>query len=656
MLKIGVISPYPGFSDIAEQLAAELELDMVARDEGEGAYSSVINGWVGNNQVDVLVARGSVSETLKKNTRVPVITVKISSFDIAEALHRARLNSMNRNIAFVDCGQQPNRIEFGRIVQLAGIDFRVFFYLSEGHLLNIMRRIVHDKAVVLGTSVNVVKKAQEFGLESFMVHSSRECVFDAIKKARDIFLARKREDRVCRALQAVLNHAYDGIFAAEKEVTLFNPVVERITGLKADDVLGRPIDEVCRESHICRALYGNGKAAAGELLNLGKLTLVLNRIPLTFSKDGAAVITTFQAADKIRHMEAKIRREMYDKGLTAKFRFADIVGSSAAIAGSVEEAKKYSRSEAAVLITGESGTGKELFAHSIHNESNRREEPFVAVNCAALPESLLESELFGYEEGAFTGARKGGKQGLFGLAHGGTIFLDEVGELSLNLQARLLRVLQEKEVMPVGGQKVLPVNVRVISATNQNLLKAVREGRFRKDLYFRLDVLNLQIPPLRDRLEDVPELFMYFLNKLGGKGIGESLKINDNIFRTLKKYRWPGNVRELESFVERYLALGEENTHTHSVFNRLMDKLDTGEMMEGKQPGYYQMTIELSNMSEMEKQILLQASKIIRGTKGDIAKVLGISRSTLWKKLKDIGLEVSEGEDELTGGKNMHHC
>ncbi|OAT86163.1 sigma-54 interaction domain-containing protein [Desulfotomaculum copahuensis] len=337
-------------------------------------------------------------------------------------------------------------------------------------------------------------------------------------------------------------------------------------------------------------------------------------------------------------------QQLHIRGLVAKFRFGDIVGRSAMIEETIREARKYAHSGAAVLITGESGTGKELFAQSIYNESNRREGPFVAVNCAALPENLLESELFGYEDGAFTGARKGGRQGLFPLAHGGTIFLDEVGELSSGLQARLLRVLQEKEIMPVGGHRIIPVDVRVISATNQNLTRAVQEGRFRKDLYFRLNVLNLQVPPLRDRLEDIPGLFIYFLERLAGPGAAEKLNINNKLPESLKKYMWPGNVRELEGFVERYVALSEENIHTHPTFHRLLNKLTAGEEKIPPPDNDHQLTIELGDMLYMERQILTQASRIIRGGKSEMARVLGISRTTLWKKLKELNIDISSGE------------
>jgi transcriptional regulator with PAS, ATPase and Fis domain len=378
------------------------------------------------------------------------------------------------------------------------------------------------------------------------------------------------------------------------------------------------------------------------LVYLGDLPLVVNRVPVMLGKNNYGITVTFQAADKIRRMEAKIRQELHDQGLVAKFRFSDIIGHSAMITETIREARKYARSEAAVLITGESGTGKELFAQSMHNESNRRDGPFVAINCAALPENLLESELFGYEEGAFTGARKGGKQGLFTLAHGGTIFLDEVSELSMNLQARLLRVLQEKEVMPVGGQRVIPVDVRVISATNQNLSRAVREGAFRKDLYFRLNVLNLQIPPLRDRLEDVPGLFKHFFERLAGPGSMESLNINGNLTEQLKKHLWPGNIRELEGFAERYSALGEDNIKTHFTFYSLLNKLAGSEAQDDSGGSGGHLSIRLGSIPEMEKQILTQASKLIRGNRGEMARVLGISRTTLWKKLKELEIDLPD--------------
>ncbi len=429
--------------------------------------------------------------------------------------------------------------------------------------------------------------------------------------------------RPCIYLQGILNLIDCGVFVLENgQVTVFNRAAEKLTGIKAGEVVGRDINEVCRRHAICRDLFNGSRAVRGQLKGPGGLPLQVDR---TFV--AGALVVTLQNAETPRRTRSH--------GLEAKFRFSDIVGHSAMIQETIREARKYAHSEATVLITGESGTGKELFAQSIHNESSRREGPFVAVNCAALPENLLESELFGYEEGAFTGARRGGKPGLFTLAHGGTIFLDEISELSPALQARLLRVLQEKQVMPVGGQRVYPVDVRIISATNQDLKKLVKEGRFRKDLYFRLNVLNLHIPPLRDRLEDVPALFRHFLGRLAGTSNLDLPRAEDNWPHLLKNYLWPGNVRELEGFAARYAALGEEDVSTRATFRKLFNKL-TGLEVPVETAHKKKIVIELGNMNEMEKQIIIEAQKIIRGGKSELAKVLGVSRTTLWKKLREL--------------------
>ena len=225
--------------------------------------------------------------------------------------------------------------------------------------------------------------------------------------------------------------------------------------------------------------------------------------------------------------------------LPAKYHFSDILGHSPAVQKAIRLAQYYSGTDETILIFGESGTGKELFAQSIHNASRRRQSPFVAVNCAAIPDTLIESELFGYEEGAFTGARKGGKQGLFQTADNGTIFLDEIGDIPLSLQSRLLRVLEEREVMPVGSTSVIPIDVRVICATNRNLNEMVRQGTFREDLYYRLKILPLVIPPLRERVEDIPELL---------HSMAEGARLPAQLEHRLLHYTWPGNVRELRAF------------------------------------------------------------------------------------------------------------
>ena len=263
-----------------------------------------------------------------------------------------------------------------------------------------------------------------------------------------------------------------------------------------------------------------------------------------------AVLQRFKEEEQKQH---ELRRQLLNKGHKAKYTFDDILGESGAIKKIKEIAKKMAKTNSAVLITGESGTGKELFAHAVHNYSDRKDYPFVAVNCAAIPENLLESELFGYEEGAFTGAKRGGKIGLFEFAHMGTLFLDEIEGMSPALQIKLLRVIQEKEIMKIGGGKVINIDVRIIAATNEELRKLVKENKFRKDLYYRINTLPIMIPPLREREDDVYLLLEKFKTE-----IGADFKFTPKAKEAFKMYNWEGNIRELKNYVEFFNFMGEE--------------------------------------------------------------------------------------------------
>ncbi|AET67313.1 sigma-54 interacting regulator [Desulfosporosinus orientis DSM 765] len=376
-----------------------------------------------------------------------------------------------------------------------------------------------------------------------------------------------------------------------------------------------------------------------------------------------------------RREEEQQRRKSVSKGLVAHYNFKDLVGS--ALKETLVKAQRFSQVEGTVLIWGESGTGKELFAQSIHANGPRRNGPFVALNCVAVPESLLESELFGYQEGAFTGAKKGGKRGLFELAHEGTLFLDEIGKMSLNLQAGLLRVLQTKEVRRLGGDRVIPVDVRIIAASNEDLQASVDAGRFRSDLYYRLNVLNLLLPPLRQRQQDIPELIEHTLIKLTAK-LGYRPALSKDFMQALQVYTWPGNVRQLENVLERYAVLvgeGEplsgpdlsnafpelqsvlDNTLEHDTVSSGIHPLSTSSEREPQTSfpensnRVHQLTgvseaeatpgledgedirIRLGSLADMELQILEAVMKHCRGNKSKAVRLLEISRTTLWNKL-----------------------
>jgi propionate catabolism operon transcriptional regulator len=305
--------------------------------------------------------------------------------------------------------------------------------------------------------------------------------------------------------------------------------------------------------------------------------------------------------------------------LIAKYNFTDIVYEDDIMGEIIERAQKVGQSDLTAIIYGESGTGKEIMASSLHNMSNRKSSPFVAVNCAALTESLLESELFGYEEGAFTGARKGGKPGLFELAHGGTVFLDEINSVSPTLQAKLLRVVEEKEVMRIGSDYVIPLDVRILSAANESLIDMVAEGRFRKDLFYRLNRLEIHLPPLRERRGDIYPIFKHFLHaSLPDEMIQWP---SEEEIKKLKYYQWPGNIRELKNVCERYVLFGEIALSQEDI------------MVDEVPESLTHYNIDLKEIhSLVEKKIIDQ---LLRGglNKTQIAEVFGISRTALWKKI-----------------------
>ncbi len=356
--------------------------------------------------------------------------------------------------------------------------------------------------------------------------------------------------------EETLNMVQDGVVTYDEKgiVNFLNRTAEKIFAENVWDVTGQKVEHFFRKHGLDVSLLKGQKEIKDQLVTVRKQRVIMNKMRIWGRGGHSESVMIFKIAQKVEELELKLRTQLRDNGHTAKFTFRDIVTRSEQIRRIIARAQKMAKHDSSVLILGENGTGKELFAHSIHNYSPRSPFPFIAVNCSALSESLLESELFGYEDGAFTGARKGGKPGLFEQAHKGTIFLDEIGDISPNLQTRLLRVLQQKEVMKVGGTKVLPVDVRVIAATNRDLYQMVKEGKFREDLYYRLKVLHIEIPPLRERKDDIPPLVQYFLERRG-----YNRTLSQEIMNALTWYDWPGNIRELENSIEYITIVSDED-------------------------------------------------------------------------------------------------
>ena len=355
----------------------------------------------------------------------------------------------------------------------------------------------------------------------------------------------------------------------------------------------------------------------------------------------AGGVSIFKDVSNVMKAENEVRRSV-TKGLIAKYCIKDIIHESAIITNVVNKTKKFAASDATILITGETGTGKEIIAHSIHNLSRRRNGPLVSFNCAALPDQLLENELFGHEEGAFTGSKKGGKPGLFEIAHKGTVFLDEIAATSQNFQIRLLRVLHEREIMRIGGDRLILIDVRVVAAANMNLGEEAQSGRFREDLFFRLNVLHIHIPPLRERIEDMPVLVNKFIQETSGKHGLKPDTIPRSCIKKLMEYSWPGNVRQLRNFVERLVLLCDLrfNPETFEELYLEMVRYQPNAEGPGKEINHSSLKeqINLQKMDD-EAKIIRKALEEARFSKSKAAKLLGISRTTFWIKLKKVGVE-----------------
>ena len=451
-------------------------------------------------------------------------------------------------------------------------------------------------------------------------------------------------------LEAIIFSSDDAISVVDERGNgiLINPAYTRITGLTKEQVIGKPATaDISEGESMHLKVLNTRKAVRGVKMLLGPLKkeVIVNVAPIIVNDTLKGSIGVVHDVSEIQTLTKELdRARQIIRTLEAKYTFADIIGDSEEMSLAVGQAKLGAKTPATILLRGESGTGKELFAHAIHHTSNRRYNKFVRVNCAAISESLLESELFGYEDGAFSGAKKGGKKGLFEEANYGSIFLDEIGELSANTQAKLLRVLQEHEIVRVGGTKAIPIHVRIIAATNVNLERRMAEGTFREDLYYRLNRMPIHIPPLRMRKGDIPGLCHRLIQKIN-QDYGRNVEgVTSCAMKTLFAYEWPGNVRELENILGRAMIFMQFN-ETHIDVKHLQFLKST----EWETPKEEQTRItaveEHENLAslllEYERTLILQRLKQNKGNKTLTAKQLGISIRSLYYKLEKFSIDKS---------------
>lgn len=635
--KIIMTSPYPQMTQEIADVSKELNIPVkIVEGFMKEAALLVKNTLEKKPSIEVIISRaGTFEEISNQNISCPIIHCDNSDFDILEAFWNAK--KIGDKIGFLTYQDERYPYKISKLNEILGTDIHLYPYQSWEDLVEKIEKSYHDHIdVIVGGGRAAMKLIHDYGMKGMHISTSRRTITRAILRAQDIVNYRIQAREKAEQLNSILNITGEAIIVTDKlgNITYFNPSAESILGIDAKQVIGLSNEEILSID----TLYQIINSPCKQVIKIFDKPFIIESIDIEIESNMFGKVYTIKEVKKIQQLENKIRQELYQKGLVAKHELDNILCNNFKMKQLIMKAKKYSERDSTILITGESGTGKELFAQGIHLASLRKDGPFVAVNCAAISDSLLQSELFGYDDGAFTGARKGGKPGMFELAHGGTIFLDEIGEISTEIQAILLRVIQEKEIMRVGGDRLTPIDVRVIAATNRNLWESVQNGTFREDLFFRLNVLRLQLPPLRERKDDISLL------------VNNMLRHHKVTFFTWEQfpselkyffleYKWPGNVRHLENVVERLVLNMDTLTDPNDLIREILYEYDIRSSAFEKitntaSPNKESMIVSIGNMEEMEVQILEQMLKMYEDNRSLVADKLGISRTTLWKKLK----------------------
>ncbi|MCK0507535.1 propionate catabolism operon regulatory protein PrpR [Aromatoleum anaerobium] len=596
--------------------------------------------------VDVVVAAGSNGAYLRQHLSVPVMLVRVTGFDMLGALIRAR--KISDRIAIVT--HETITPELEQFKHLFNLPIEQRSYLTIEDAEELVQDLVNEGIEVIAGPGMVTELAEKAGIRGVFLYSQGS-VREALDEAIGLVQAGHIEEARRARLNTILLHLNEGVVAVDmaERIQSINPAMERLLGIDTGMAVGRPLSEIAPELSLRRTLQ-KGIAELEGIEIIGTHTVVANRIPVTEQGIQTGAVLTVQDSAAIERVDRNLRMHYRPRHFIAKYKLSHLLGNSLSISRARALAEKYARTDATVLITGESGTGKEILAQGIHNASRRRGRPFVALNCAAFPETLLEVELFGYEEGAFTGSRKGGKTGLFELAHLGTILLDEIGELSVTLQTRLLRVLQEKEVLRLGSIDPTPIDVRVIASTNRNLRDCVKQGDFREDLFYRLNILQIELPPLRERQDDLITIAACLLDnawrRLGLQGSPQH--VLEPLLPLLRSHDWPGNVREMESVIERVAVfcgdLGQNESPDPLEMRLIVPELFVEDAAAGEAPAGPQGLRSTSRNAELTH--ILKTIEECGGNQVEACRRLGIGRTTLWRKLKMLGGDAETGKQQ----------
>ncbi|QWA11954.1 sigma 54-interacting transcriptional regulator [Sodalis ligni] len=615
-----------------------------------------------DSHTEIIISRGGTAGYLRNNFNdIPIVSVHTTALNVLRTLL-----DFNRSAAPGDAAGKIVCFSFGHEIyglqQVAqavrcNITNAVFDNFQELENKIILAKEAGAELLLGGQLIPPL--AVKYGLRAKVLESEEDSVRIAFNEACNIAGTRRVLTQRNFMLQTILDSVWDGVLVTDTDnhITHMNKRAESIMNVDFSSVLGHKARDVIPNTNV-ESVLNSKRAEYGELQDIGNATIVTNRVPIIIDSSCRGVVCTFTEAADIKHQEMRLRKPK-QTGFAAKYRLEDIVTGHGDMREIIELAAIYAKTDSTVLIQGESGTGKELFAQGIHHASARRDNPFVALNCATIPENLLESELFGYEAGAFTGARSKGKPGLFELADKGTLFLDEMGELPLSFQVKLLRILQEKEVRRVGGDSTLSIDVRIVCATNKNLSQLCASGGFREDLYYRLNILSLDIPPLRARGDDALIIGKRLLARLIHDE-QQLAAIYPFMEKTFVTWPWPGNVRELQSVVERIALLFQikDEKKRRLLLDRLFLRIksaapnliaDDGASGDFSLPPLAERdSLPLKTMIKRhEQQIIMSCLAECQGSHSKVAQKLGISTMSLWRKLQE--MKYSESDNHPAG-------
>jgi len=576
------------------------------------------------DEVGGILTRGSLSQFLyEKEIPFPIFTLDYTTSNILHLMQMCQDLGYHR-VCFFEMACKAENIDVNNLFMHTTLGENEYYYykMYDNKLIDetICALAGENKIDVLIGDIEPVTYAQQYQIPNYIFLIDDVDYKRTIAKATYNTAILTREKSKMDFIEVITNIISEGIIIANADGTIeqFNPVAYKLlyddeNTANIADLLGMTMAELL-------ALPAN------QVITIKEQRYVLNVIPVILANEQTYALV-FNTVQHVENLELSIRTQNQQKGLVAKNSFHDMIYKDPKMKTLVSTAKKYARSSGTIIICGKTGTGKEVLASSIHQESQRRDGPFVAINCATFTEALIESELFGYEKGAFTGALGSGKKGLFELAHKGSIFLDEIGELSLNVQAKLLRVLQEKEIRRIGGDKIIPIDVRILAATNKDLKDMVRQGLFREDLYYRLALLELHIPPLKERPADIIPLLISFITKTCERENKSLYWTDTSVFEPVLSYDWPGNVRELRNYSERIVLLAESYKITECFMKEMLADKFTGNPIT---QCVISLTDDLRQVESAYIQFLLEH---FGGNKERLCDYLHISKTTLWRKL-----------------------